>query len=131
MHEVGVVELLVTSDGPNDLDHSLYLAPENGETLPPSSIYRSLSLTIAVLTLNFQSHTSENIERFFASLPNRPLMVMEYWSGWFDHWGHGHLERDVSVQEIMHNIGKILAVGGSFNLYMFHGKIQSRTEAWA
>lgn len=19
--------------------------------------------------------------------PNRPMMVMEYWSGWFDHWG--------------------------------------------
>ena len=22
--------------------------------------------------------------------PGLPLMVMEYWTGWFDHWGEGH-----------------------------------------
>lgn len=135
MHQVGVVELLVTSDGPNDIERSIYLAPKNGWHLALICSFththtqcHTLSLSLAVLTINFQSHTSENIETFKTTVPNRPLMVMEYWTGWFDHWGHKHLDRDISVEEITQNLNQILSVGGSFNLYMFHGKVQTQTE---
>jgi hypothetical protein len=33
--------------------------------------------------------------------PGKPLMVMEFWSGWFDHWGEKHhiwpLEGNISI----------------------------------
>jgi hypothetical protein len=49
------------------------------------------------------------------------MMVMELWTGWFDHWGHPHLERDLPAPLLTQTVSTILKMGGSFNLYMFHG----------
>ena len=44
-------------------------------------------------------------------------MVMEFWTGWFDHWGEPHLERNISPDDFRE---EILAEGASINLYMFY-----------
>ena len=46
---------------------------------------------------------------------------MEFWTGWFDHWGEPHLERNLQPSEFSQAVKNILAEGGSINLYMFHG----------
>uniref|UniRef100_A0A3Q3G9E0 Si:dkey-224e22.2 n=1 Tax=Labrus bergylta TaxID=56723 RepID=A0A3Q3G9E0_9LABR len=43
--------------------------------------------------------------------PQKPLMVMEYWSGWFDVW------ESITTSVV----SEILERGVSINLYMFHG----------
>uniref|UniRef100_A0A3Q2ZKF0 Si:dkey-224e22.2 n=1 Tax=Kryptolebias marmoratus TaxID=37003 RepID=A0A3Q2ZKF0_KRYMA len=48
----------------------------------------------------------------------KPLMVMEYWSGWFDVWGEHH---HVFHAEMLAVVSEILERGVSINLYMFHG----------
>jgi len=27
--------------------------------------------------------------------PDYPLMVMEFWAGWFDHWGEHHNDKNI------------------------------------
>jgi len=52
------------------------------------------------------------------------LMVMEFWSGWFDHWGEPHhISEDgsESIQRSLDTLNEILAMGASINFYMFHG----------
>lgn len=71
-------------------------------------------------TINFQ----ENPEKMFQSLKilqghERPLMVTEYWSGWFDHWGETH--HSLPIKDVVETVRKILEMGASINFYMFHG----------
>lgn len=47
-----------------------------------------------------------------------PLMVMEYWIGWFDAWGRDHHTRD--WQSAAQELDEALAIG-HVNFYMFHG----------
>ena len=69
-------------------------------------------------TLNFGSRTAT---AFSALEPfgNVPKMCMEFWCGWFDHFGEKHHTRgsDSTVKEIE----EFLKQGASFNMYMFHG----------
>jgi hypothetical protein len=37
-------------------------------------------------TANFQSNPEGELLLLKLYQPNKPAMVMEYWSGWFDHW---------------------------------------------
>ena len=69
-------------------------------------------------TVNFQKNMS-NIDKLLKVQPNKPVTVMEFWSGWFDHWGEKHSV--LTVSKALERIGHILSVGGSINLYMFHG----------
>ena len=55
----------------------------------------------------------------FVFQPNRPLMVAEFWQGWFDNWGDGHHKMD--VEKTTTRVLNILKAGASINLYMFHG----------
>ncbi|KAK3103421.1 hypothetical protein FSP39_019072 [Pinctada imbricata] len=48
-----------------------------------------------------------------------PLMVMEFWPGWFDHWGQAH--KGLSIPLFEECLTGILEAGASFNMYMFHG----------
>lgn len=61
------------------------------------------------------------INRLTDNQPDRPMMVMEYWSGWFDHWSFPHETRESSVFE--QNLEAILDYneGSSVNIYMFFG----------
>lgn len=69
-------------------------------------------------TLNFGSRTKT---AFSALEPfgKVPKMCMEFWCGWFDHWGEKHHTRgsDSTLKEIE----EFLNQGASFNMYMFHG----------
>ena len=74
-------------------------------------------------TGNFGSRAAEN----FAALKafheehgkNWPLMCMEFWDGWFNRWGENVIRRD--AQDLADSVRELLELGGSVNLYMFHG----------
>ena len=55
--------------------------------------------------------------------PDKPLMVMEFWSGWFDHWGDPHLARNIEPHDLAATLHTILSAGASINFYMFHGAL--------
>ena len=99
--ELGVDCLLCTSDGP-----AIQLL--SGGTLPD-----------LWMTANFGS----NPEKYFAVLrqfqPDGPDMCMEYWCGWFDHWGEKHHTRDAA--DVADVLERMVKNGGSVNMYMFHG----------
>jgi hypothetical protein len=51
--------------------------------------------------------------------PGMPLMVMEFWTGWFDHWTKKH--HVVSNTQFENVLRWILNQDSSVNFYMFHG----------
>jgi len=101
MRDLGITVPLFTSDGTDD-------GMLTGGTLPE-----------LLKTANFGSHTSDNLAKLRAFAPNEPLMCMEFWNGWFDHWGETHCTR--SADEIAHELKSFLDLGASFNFYMFCG----------
>ena len=50
---------------------------------------------------------------------NMPKTCMEFWDGWFDHWGERHHVRP--AKQVEKEIKDFLDMGANFNLYMFHG----------
>uniref|UniRef100_A0A8C4EKI1 Beta-galactosidase n=1 Tax=Dicentrarchus labrax TaxID=13489 RepID=A0A8C4EKI1_DICLA len=52
-------------------------------------------------------------------IPQKPKLVMEYWSGWFDLWGELH--HVYAAEDIIPVVTEILKLDMSINLYMFHG----------
>ena len=38
------------------------------------------------MTANFKYEGTENMEKLLEYQPNRPILVSEFWPGWFDHW---------------------------------------------
>ncbi|XP_030600290.1 beta-galactosidase-1-like protein 2 isoform X2 [Archocentrus centrarchus] len=66
----GITELLLTSDNKDGLK----LGGVKG----------------ALETINFQKLNPEEIKYLDEIQPQKPKMVMEYWSGWFDLWGDLH-----------------------------------------
>lgn len=102
----GIDSFLFTSDGPRDICLQ-------GGTLP--DIFK---------TVNFAFEAKEAFAKLREYQPEGPLMVMEFWSGWFDHWGEPHhISEDGSdsIQRSLDTLDEILALGASVNFYMFHG----------
>nr|XP_023822481.1 beta-galactosidase-1-like protein 2 isoform X4 [Salvelinus alpinus] len=66
----GIEELLLTSDNQDGWN----LGGVNG----------------VLETINFQKLSPEGFKYLDAIQPQKPKMVMEYWSGWFDLWGDLH-----------------------------------------
>ena len=99
--ECGVDCLLFTSDGPNDLMLS-------GGTLD--------GLTAAA---NFGSDPDAAFEALRRFRPDQPPLCGEYWCGWFDHWYEAHHTRP--VEEAARVYDRMLELGASVNIYMFHG----------
>ncbi|MCK9860075.1 glycoside hydrolase family 35 protein [Paenibacillus sp. ATY16] len=97
----GVDCLLFTSDGPTD------------EML--------LGGTVDGLhaTVNFGSRVEESFGKYREYRQEEPLMVMEYWLGWFDHWRKPHHVREAG--DVANVLDEMLEQGASVNLYMFHG----------
>ncbi|KAJ3664493.1 hypothetical protein Zmor_000055 [Zophobas morio] len=95
----GIVEVLFTSD-----------TPSNGwsGTLPG-----------VLATANFQEKAKHELGLLKEFQPDKPLMVMEYWTGWFDHWTDKHHTR--SADAFGQVLDEILEFGASVNFYMFHG----------
>lgn len=105
----GIRELFFTSDG-----YFNYTEGLNG--LDNAPFY-----TEALPTVNFQDiEQGEQLFRKVEALSDDfPLMVTEYWSGWFDHWGTEHHSQ--SLQDFGSTLTAILNRSASVNFYMFHG----------
>ncbi|WP_409348112.1 glycoside hydrolase family 35 protein [Paenibacillus gyeongsangnamensis] len=97
----GVDVLLFTSDGPED-------GMLQGGTLPGT-----------LATVNFGSKPEEAFDKFRQYRSEEPLVCMEYWNGWFDHWLKPHHTRDAG--DVADVFDRMLRAGASVNFYMFHG----------
>lgn len=98
--ERGIDTLLFTSDGPSD-------SMLQGGTLPH-----------VLKTVNFGSRSQLAFEKL-GEYDEGPLMCMEFWNGWFDHWGEEHHVRKAS--EAIESLSDILDLDASVNIYMMHG----------
>ncbi len=107
----GIDVPLFTSDGPDDF----FLT---GGTLPGSPA-----------TVNFGSRAGEAFASLARLRPDDPAMCMEFWCGWFDHWGTDHVVR--SPQDSAETLADILGAGASVNIYMAHGGTNFSTWAGA
>ncbi len=100
MIERGIDVPLVTSDGP---EHDMLACGK------VDGVFQ---------TGNFGSHAHERFA-YMKSQGIAPLMCMEFWCGWFDHWGcgkHAHTDAASSAKDF----ANILDMG-HINIYMFHG----------
>lgn len=70
-------------------------------------------------SVNFGSRAEAGLAALRARQPSGPLMVGEFWNGWFDRWGGIHVVRD--AESAASELDTVLAAGASVNLYMFHG----------
>uniref|UniRef100_A0A665UMM5 Beta-galactosidase n=1 Tax=Echeneis naucrates TaxID=173247 RepID=A0A665UMM5_ECHNA len=95
----GINELLLTSD--------------NWEGLRYAAVEGVLK------TINLQRLSFGAIQHLADMQPQKPIMVMEYWSGWFDVWGEHH--HVFHAEDMLAVVSEILQRGISINLYMFHG----------
>ncbi|WP_418956462.1 glycoside hydrolase family 35 protein [Streptomyces tritici] len=101
LRDCGVTVPLFTSDGPED--HML-----TGGSVPG-----------VLATANFGSGAREAFATLRRHQPRGPLMCMEFWCGWFDHWGTERTLRD--ADDAAAALREILECGASVNLYMAHG----------
>ncbi len=102
MRENGVEVPLFTSDG--ETNYFLYTG-----TLP--EVFKTVNFFCEDMAYAFG-----DIRRM---QPDLPLMVGEFWGGWYDHWGEAHNGR--SPEEFRRAFEALIQTGASFNLYMFHG----------
>ncbi|MFB6720974.1 beta-galactosidase family protein [Kribbella sp. NPDC056345] len=70
-------------------------------------------------TGSFGSRSVERLSTLRAHQPTGPLMCMEFWDGWFDHWGGPH--HTTSATEAAAELDALLTAGASVNIYMVHG----------
>lgn len=102
MNENGLTELLFTSDGIRHMEADYF------PKLPG-----------VLKTANFQNNETIYLNRLKELQPDKPLMVTEFWPGWFDHWGEQH--HKMEVDKVVKRVSNILRMGASINFYMFHG----------
>ncbi|XP_005347512.1 beta-galactosidase-1-like protein 3 [Microtus ochrogaster] len=95
----GIVEFLLTSDNDSGM--------ETG------------SVEGALTTLNMAAFEKDSFLKLQQMQNDKPIMVMEYWTGWYDTWGQRHNVK--SATEIQLTVSRFLRSGISFNMYMFHG----------
>lgn len=92
---------LFTSDGPT---HSMFCGGMIDEVFE---------------TANFGSRGYDAFQILKEYQPNGPGMCMEFWHGWFDHWGEEHHTRP--AKSVVESLEEILDQNGSVNFYMAHG----------
>ena len=92
--------LLYTADGPAQLAAG---------TLPDVPAVVNLSPAAA----------KNGLEKLARFRPGQPLMLGEWWAGWFDHWGRPHHKTDGEMEAS--ELDWVLGSGYSINIYMFHG----------
>ncbi|MGW3009732.1 beta-galactosidase [Streptomyces sp. NPDC001219] len=98
---LGVRVPLCTSDGPEE--HML-----SGGSVPG-----------VLATVNFGSGAREAFAALRGRRPDGPLMCMEFWCGWFAHWGREEAPR--APEDAAAALREILECGASVNVYMAHG----------
>lgn len=75
-----------------------------------------------LVTGNFGSKAQKNfdeLQKFHQSIGKKwPLMVMEFWGGWFNRWNEPIVTRE--TDELVEALREAVRLG-SVNIYMFHG----------
>ncbi|XP_049712306.1 beta-galactosidase-1-like protein 3 [Elephas maximus indicus] len=95
----GIVELLLTSDNERDV---------------LKGYIKGVLATVNMKTLSRDAFSLLN-----KAQSKKPIMIMEFWVGWFDTWGNQHFLRD--AKEVEHTVLEFIKAEISFNAYMFHG----------
>ncbi|XP_068216121.1 beta-galactosidase-1-like protein 2 [Palaemon carinicauda] len=99
----------------NGFSESLYFTSDT-----PLLAGDSGALPGVLMTANFNTYGEENLSLLKEMQPDRPLMVMEFWTGWFDHWlAPFHVRTPVKGFGEMLEL--ILSHNSSVNMYMFIG----------
>ncbi|MFC5401386.1 glycoside hydrolase family 35 protein [Cohnella soli] len=101
MQSRGMDVLLFTSDGPED------------------AMLQGGMVDGLLETVNFGSRPTEAFAKLREYQSDKPFMCMEFWNGWFDHWGEQHHTRDAA--DVAQVLNEMLAANASVNFYMFHG----------
>lgn len=70
-------------------------------------------------TGSFGSRITERLATLREHQPTGPLMCMEFWCGWFDHWGEKH--HTTAFADSAADLDALLSAGASVNIYMVHG----------
>lgn len=103
MRENGATVPFITSDGPW------------GDMLMNGTIPE-----LALPTVNCGSQIDGSFDRLAEFLKEKkPLMVTEFWIGWFDAWGDQY-HHTTNIENTVKELEAILK-RGSVNIYMFHG----------
>jgi beta-galactosidase len=100
MKELGVTVPLFTSDGPYD------------------EAFRCGKIPGLLHGGNFGSRAEERFD-FIRKYEDGPISCMEFWLGWFDHWGcggHHRTSKEQNVKDLAYMLDN-----GHVNIYMFHG----------
>ncbi|KAG8233444.1 hypothetical protein J437_LFUL010555 [Ladona fulva] len=87
----------------------------------PGSVGDIGSLPDVLQTATFSKDPEFQLQALKKLQPNRALMVMEYWSGWYDHWLDENHQTGLSNAEFQDTLKKILNLNASVNIYMFFG----------
>ncbi|XP_040835031.1 beta-galactosidase-1-like protein 3 [Ochotona curzoniae] len=95
----GIVELLLTSDDENQV---LKGATEG-----------------ALATVNLKEINDNSFDQLQLVQKTKPIMIMEYWVGWYKKWGDKQFPP--REKEVETTVSEFLKLELSFNVYMFHG----------
>ncbi|XP_012584950.1 PREDICTED: beta-galactosidase-1-like protein 3 [Condylura cristata] len=95
----GIVEMLLTSDNEKEL--------------------RKGSIKGVLATINMKTLHENVFKQLHKLQPNKPILIMEYWVGWFDTWGSEHA--GTSAEDVENTVSEFIKLEISFNAYMFHG----------
>lgn len=81
------------------------------------------NLPTLIPTVNFGTRHESAFARLKAHNPQAREFCMEFWDGWFDHWGEKHQHRPAADggDAFESEFEGIIKRGASINLYMFHG----------
>lgn len=106
--EAGITELLYTCDDTNGLQSG---TPLDG----------------ALQTINMQEDPQNTVAALRIHQPDRPVLIAEYWTGWFDWWGEKHHDlgfpwrNRFSLDRFVGTTKELIELDANFNLFMFHG----------
>ncbi|XP_065347232.1 beta-galactosidase-1-like protein 2 [Cloeon dipterum] len=70
---------------------------------------------------NFNTDPEIQFELLKELQPGMPLMSMEYWTGWFDHWFESQHNFGNTPENFARYLQTIFNYNASVNFYMFHG----------
>ncbi|XP_054223554.1 beta-galactosidase-1-like protein 3 isoform X12 [Homo sapiens] len=74
---------------------------------------------LLLAAINLQKLHQDTFNQLHKVQRDKPLLIMEYWVGWFDRWGDKHHVKD--AKEVEHAVSEFIKYEISFNVYMFHG----------
>ena len=108
------------------LDALVRLTRESGITVPLTQVDQPIPHMLENgahpalhKTGSFGGRIDERLATLREHQPTGPLMCMEFWCGWFDHWGEKH--HTTTFADSAADLDRLLAAGASVNIYMVHG----------